>query len=1159
MSNDAPAHINQGTSSMHHTPELESLLSKLRPFQRAAFDFAVHGVAITGGNGDKRRYKQPSHLMENNGSIAGSGTGRLLLGDEMGLGKTLSSLAIMLAYQKTEWPLLILCPASLRYTWPAEIEKFCPWIPSTAIHVVRGKDDVQFAKKIRGWRETIACGGDNRVPLGDINRLDDGNTQQQQQQQQQQKEPPIQIVIVTYSLLQERFQVANILNRCNFQCIIADESHNLKQMSSQRCQLALPLLQNSRRLVLLSGTPALNRPVELWPQLVALDPSGKILNKYGMKYTEFTRRYCNAKPTRFGWDVKGVSNAEELHTKLKKVMVRRLKSEVLHDLPAKQRSMVPVDVVNATDKEKCSDLIRQLNTVRHSLAEILDEACDEDANAARFESRSLLMQAYQASGIAKAPATTDYILDWLEGSGTQKLVVFAHHKDVLDYMEAAISAKYKGKLGMMRIDGSVPPAERALRVKKFQSNAGMRLALLSMTAAGVGLTLTAASSIVFAELHWVPGVLAQAEDRCHRIGQVNSVNVMYCICKDVDVSVDMNLWNMLGRKVGTLGRVVDGQRGKGMNALEVDGVVKQGVSAEEDLANFFASNSNSAVQKGMGNVQPVKGTIQSFFTKQAAKLSSKSITTKTPAPAAAAVVRANQKQNATVSLLDDSDDECSLNSGGQTADSKQSASKSEELLFIPFTCHACTYENPGGYSCEMCSTPRAAADRISQITQSQMDVVELDEDDWACNVCTLLNKSSHLSCTACGEERSRRKDATIDLTELCDAPSRVSQSPSSSTQSVCSEKDQAQFKSSAAEKLPVSEEDLLSFSVSKNSGRVALHHGGQPLHVNFDISQILTQECSNQLEECALSRSIPGIKAALPPRKFDFDHRAVAEVIDSTKLTEKVSNDVMIRELKSFVLRYMELREIEKKAIKESGLAVTSSSLKTTAAKLVVSSVSGETERYVGGAKEKANLNKRNNCASKRDIDIINGKACAWCGETLLLQSNTVVDATYCSYKCAEEGRVRRGGMYSSARIRSQIFSLEHGVCCLCKLDAHALYNRILSLHPAERLNALMKANFKLPKSPTALNKLLQDPKEQDFWQADHIVAVSEGGGGCGIDNLRTLCTTCHSIETEKLHSRLKTSQVKVDSNQMDLLTAFTAGLSQGSDSTKKRKRRTAD
>ena len=122
--------------------------------------------------------------------------------------------------------------------------------------------------------------------------------------------------------------------------------------------------------------------------------------------------------------------------------------------------------------------------------------------------------AYQASGIAKAPSTTEYILDWLEGSdSTQKLVVFAHHKDVLDYIETNISKKYKGRLGMIRIDGSVSPAERALKVKNFQSNVTIRLALLSMTAAGVGLTLTAASNIVFAELHWTPGILAQAEDR----------------------------------------------------------------------------------------------------------------------------------------------------------------------------------------------------------------------------------------------------------------------------------------------------------------------------------------------------------------------------------------------------------------------------------------------------------------------------------------------------------------------------------------------------------------------------------------------------------------------------------------------------------------------
>jgi SWI/SNF-related matrix-associated actin-dependent regulator 1 of chromatin subfamily A len=82
---------------------------------------------------------------------------------------------------------------------------------------------------------------------------------------------------------------------------------------------------------------------------------------------------------------------------------------------------------------------------------------------------------------------------------------------------------------------------------------------LSITAAGVGLTLTAASTVLFAELHWTPGVLAQAEDRAHRIGQTHdSVQIVYMVCKDESLSLDMTMWKMLGKKIETLGQVVDG-------------------------------------------------------------------------------------------------------------------------------------------------------------------------------------------------------------------------------------------------------------------------------------------------------------------------------------------------------------------------------------------------------------------------------------------------------------------------------------------------------------------------------------------------------------------------------------------------------------------------
>jgi SWI/SNF-related matrix-associated actin-dependent regulator 1 of chromatin subfamily A len=152
------------------------------------------------------------------------------------------------------------------------------------------------------------------------------------------KKSRIKIVVATYSLLQNRSAAARVLQQFNFKCIIADESHNLKERNSQRCKLAMPLLKNATRLLLLSGTPALARPVELWSQLHCIDA-----DLYGT-YTQFTKRYCNARRGRFGWDVSGLSNADELHQKLSSVMVRRLKNDVLKDLPPKQRSIIPVKI-----------------------------------------------------------------------------------------------------------------------------------------------------------------------------------------------------------------------------------------------------------------------------------------------------------------------------------------------------------------------------------------------------------------------------------------------------------------------------------------------------------------------------------------------------------------------------------------------------------------------------------------------------------------------------------------------------------------------------------------------------------------------------------------------------------------------------------------------
>lgn len=267
--------------------------------------------------------------------------------------------------------------------------------------------------------------------------------------------------------------------------------------------------------------------------------------------------------------------------------------------------------------------------------------------------------------------------------------------------------------------------------------------------------------------------------------------------------------------------------------------------------------------------------------------------------------------------------------------------------------------------------------------------------------------------------------------------------------------------------------------------------------------------------------------------------------LESKKKTSRKTREQCCNEIKAFVRSYLALREVEKKVLKDCNEPVSSIALKQTVAQIMtLSTTECTTERYTGGAKERAVANAKDGTATALDKSVLGGTACAWCADALPDAAFARgVESTYCSQDCAEKGRLKRGGMYASTRVRAQVFGLEGGVCQKCGIDAHALFVRISALEPAERLNALINAKWKLPKTGPALDRLLQQPKEGDFWEADHIQAVAEGGGGCGLDNLQTLCTPCHRIETEKLRSRLRLNGGS-SRNQMDIRSAF---LSQGS------------
>ncbi|XP_044525365.1 SWI/SNF-related matrix-associated actin-dependent regulator of chromatin subfamily A-like protein 1 [Gracilinanus agilis] len=424
------------------------LVSSLMPFQRIGVNFAI------------------------------SKGGRLLLADDMGLGKTIQAICIA-AYYRTEWPLLVVTPSTVRYTWEQAFHRWLPSLsPDSTNVVVTGRDS---------------------LTAGLIN-------------------------IVSFDLLSKM----NKKLQTSFQVVIIDESHFLKNIKTARCRAAMPLLKAAKRVILLSGTPAMSRPAELYTQIVAVKPF------FFRQFHDFALRYCDAKKLPWGWDYSGSSNLGELKLLLEEsVMLRRLKSDVLSQLPAKQRKMVVVALGQMSAK------------TRASLAAAAKEMTTEKTS--RRQQKEALLLFFHRTAEAKIQPATDYILDLLE-SGREKLLVFAHHKLVLDALSEELEKKH---IGYIRIDGATSSADRQTLCQQFQLSEKCSVAVLSITAANMGLTFSATDLVVFAELFWNPGVLIQAEDRVHRIGQTSSVTIHYLVARG---TADDYLWPLIQEKIKVLGQ-----------------------------------------------------------------------------------------------------------------------------------------------------------------------------------------------------------------------------------------------------------------------------------------------------------------------------------------------------------------------------------------------------------------------------------------------------------------------------------------------------------------------------------------------------------------------------------------------------------------------------
>ena len=404
---------------------------------------------------------------------------RCLNADEPGTGKTIQVAGLI--NETNVQRVLILCPASLRLNWGQELEKW----------VFRKLQHVEIISYDSAWRGRV------------FKELRDNN----------------------------------------FDLVVMDEAHYLKNGDSKRSMAAQALAAQADRVVLLTGTPVMNRPKDLFIIL-------RIINKNMFPdFQSFALRYCGAflQTIRMRgrekkvWNNEGSSHEKELGEILRStIMIRRCKKDVLPQLPHKLRQVIEVP----SNLQSCKKEQEKWNQACSEVG--YDQALRQLENGVgvAFEK---MASARQQVAIDKVPFVIEHVTNMLEGG---KVVVFAHHRSVVDALMVGLQS-----YSPVRYVGGMTDKSKYESVRSFQDDEQCRVFIGNIQAAGVGITLTAASTVVFAELGLVPSVMCQAEDRCCRIGATaESILVQHIV---LNGSLDVKLARMLVKKQEVADMILD--------------------------------------------------------------------------------------------------------------------------------------------------------------------------------------------------------------------------------------------------------------------------------------------------------------------------------------------------------------------------------------------------------------------------------------------------------------------------------------------------------------------------------------------------------------------------------------------------------------------------
>ncbi|KAL8118157.1 uncharacterized protein LOC141723593 [Apium graveolens] len=961
--------------------------------------------------------------------------GRCLIADEMGLGKTLQAIAIAGCFLN-EGSVLVVCPAILRYAWAEEFEHWLPSCLPCDIHLVFGHQN--------NPARLVKCP---------------------------------KVVITSYTMLN---RLRKSMSQQDWAVLIVDESHHVrcsKQISeSDEIKAVLDVARAAKHTVLLSGTPSLSRPYDIFHQINMLWPGLLGKDKY-----EFAKNYCSVKSVHGfqGKVYKDYSRGvrlEELNVLLKQsVMIRRLKEDVLMQLPPKRRQIISLvlkrsdfnfagcvaEVVEDTSTNKNTedeslDIADKPNNVESagSVAEVVedtstnknteDESLDiaDKPNNVESAGDACCKFSIKITDQELAMAKLSGFREWLSihpviaelnadeytesNSSSHKMIIFAHHHKVLDAVQEFICEK---GIEFVRIDGNTHERDRQLYVQSFQSSKQIKIALVGILAGGTGLNLSAAHNVVFLELPKEPAHLLQAEDRAHRRGQTKAVNIYIFCAKDTS---DESRWQKLNKSLHRVSSTVNGKY-DAIQEIEIDSVAHlrgTGITyiRENELPPMVSTIEHSPVH------------LMEFPTS----------------------INQNLHCDQACGLVDENTRYDEENYNGRISPQK-----------------AANFHRNEGSKGIVPKTEKDICTRLSMHSE-----IDLKENN---NIKDRANNQFHEIAMQDNGEPA----------EIVAAASVI---------------------------------DSLRFEVSQYSGRIHLYTCSpgvdsrpRPLFENFRPEELVLQHpsatCSQRMTYSCI--------------KDDPNYRHILlEFIEEWKKLRPIEQKKLLAKPLQLPLS-VELCCLNNSINHDFGGLLKGKSKKRTTSlheisyPLPTDSVWRKISLCSGrGKKEKV---------YEQGWTLSDEPLCKLCQIPCKGRNAKVpeyFEDLFCNLSCYEEFRLRT----SNRSLREGLFQMEHGVCTSCHLDCHKLVEHTKRLPLEKRESYIKKVAPDLANRPKLLEKLVREPSEGNAWHADHIVPVYLGGGECKLENMRTLCVVCHARVTKEQCAERRSTRLKAKKQLKELM-----------------------